>query len=160
MDPPYTAAEILKASSKLKDGKATGKDGVHAEFIKYSTGEIRLKIANLLNQTRESGEYPEDLRHGILNPLPKPPKKNERVNVWPIILLSVLRKILTITLIDKCWERMKTRISVSQTAYQSGRSTTEQVFAVKTLVEKAITSENYDIFLLMLAMSKAFAVSL
>ena len=77
MDPPYTAAEIFKASSKLKDGKATGKDGVHAEFIKYSTGEIHVHIASLLNQTSESGEYPEDLRHGIINPLPKPLKKNE-----------------------------------------------------------------------------------
>ena len=41
-------------------------------------------------------------------------------------------------------------------AYQSGRSTTEQVFAVKILAEKTITSENYDIFILMLDMSKAF----
>ena len=65
MDPPYTVAEILKASSKLKDSKATGTDGVHAEFIKYSTGEIHVQIANLLNQISESGEYPEDLRHGI-----------------------------------------------------------------------------------------------
>ena len=101
IDPPYTAAEIFKASSKLKDGKAIGKDGVHAEFIKYSTGEIHVHIAIPLNQTSESGEYPEDQRHGIINPLPKPPKKNERVNVRPIILLSVLRKILTITLIDR-----------------------------------------------------------
>ena len=77
MDPLCTVAELLKASSKLKDGKATGKDGVHAEFIKYSTGEIHVQIANLLNETSESSEYPEDLQHGILNPLPKPPKKNE-----------------------------------------------------------------------------------
>ena len=51
---------------------------------------------------------------------------------------------------------MKTRVPISQAAYQSGRSTTEQVFAVKTLVEKDIKSENYNIFLLMLDMSKAF----
>ena len=51
---------------------------------------------------------------------------------------------------------MKTRIPISQAAYQSGQSTTEQVFAVKILPEKAITSENYNIFLLMLDMSKAF----
>ena len=67
--------------------------------FKYSTGEIHVHKANLLNQTSESGEYPKDLRHGIINPLPK--KKNEPVNVRPIILLSVLRKILTITLIDR-----------------------------------------------------------
>ena len=65
MDPPYTANEILKASSKLKNGRATGKDGVHPEFIKYSTGET-----NLQNQTSESSEYPKGLRHGILNLLP------------------------------------------------------------------------------------------
>ena len=44
---------------------------------------------------------------------------------------------------------------MSQAAYQSSRSTTEQIFAIKTLAEKAITSENYDIFLLQLDTSKA-----
>ena len=49
-----------------------------------------------------------------------------------------------------------THIPPSQAAYQSGHSTTEQVFTLKILAEKAITSENYDIFILMLDMSKAF----
>ena len=155
MDPLFSEGEISKASTKLKDGRATI-DGVHAEFIKHSSSNVHAQTADLLNKTSETGKYPDDIRHGILNPLPKPPKKNEQVNVRPIILLSVLRKILTIVLIDRCWERLKTCIPVSQAAYQSGRSTTEQVFAVKILAEKAITSENYDIFILMLDMSKAF----
>ena len=46
--------------------------------------------------------------------------------------------------------------SSSQAAYRAGRSTTEHVFAAKVLVEKAITSANYPIHLLMLDMSKAF----
>ena len=77
-------------------------------------------------------------------------------NVRPIILLSVLRKILTIILIDRCWDRLKTQIPKSQAAYQSGRSTTEQVFTLKILAEKAIISEDYTIYLLLLDMSKAF----
>ena len=51
---------------------------------------------------------------------------------------------------------MKNHIPLSQAAYQKGRSTTEQVFKIKILTEKAITSENYDIFLLFLHKSKAF----
>ena len=47
-------------------------------------------------------------------------------------------------------------IPQSQAAYSEGRSTTELVFAFKLLAEKAITSENYEINLLMLDMSKAF----
>ena len=40
--------------------------------------------------------------------------------------------------------------------YSSGRSTTEHVFTCKILAEKAITSSNYEITLLLLDMSKAF----
>ena len=51
---------------------------------------------------------------------------------------------------------MKNHIPLSQAAYQKDRSTAEQVFTIKILAEKAITSQNYDIFLLFLDMSKAF----
>ena len=51
---------------------------------------------------------------------------------------------------------MKHHISRDQAAYQGGRSTTEQVFAVKMLVEKAITSSDFKVYELLLDMSKAF----
>ena len=44
----------------------------------------------------------------------------------------------------------------SQAACRAGRSTTEHVFAAKVLVEKAITSANYPIHLLMLDILKTF----
>ena len=52
--------------------------------------------------------------------------------------------------------KIDTEIPPSQAAYRQGRSTTEHVFATKMLAEKAITSQNYTIYLLMLDMSKAF----
>ena len=94
---------------KLKNNKATGRDDVHAEFIKYGTNKLSVQMATLLNKTSETGEYPEEIKHGILTPLTKPPKKDERVNVRPIILLSVLRKVVTINLIERCWDRLKTQ---------------------------------------------------
>ena len=51
---------------------------------------------------------------------------------------------------------MGERIPKTQAAYQRGRSTTEQVLALKLLIEKALTSTDYDIFILLLDMSKAF----
>ena len=59
-------------------------------------------------------------------------------------------------MIRRCWNRLSTKIPIEQAAYQAGRSSTEQVFAIKMLVEKAITSSNYNIYLLLLDMSKAF----
>ena len=84
------------------------------------------------------------------------PKSNVKVNVRPVILLSILRKILSLCMINRCWERMEEKIPKTQAAYQPGRSTTEQVFTIKVLAEKAITSEDYPIHILMLDMSKAF----
>ena len=51
---------------------------------------------------------------------------------------------------------MKNHIPLSQATYRKGRSATEQVFTIKILTEKAIISDNYDIFLLFLDTSKAF----
>ena len=47
-------------------------------------------------------------------------------------------------------------IPPTQAAYREDRSTTELVLALRILAEKAITSSNYEIHLLMLDMSKAF----
>ena len=105
----------------------------------------------------ETGNYPIEIKKGILIPIPKPknPKK-PNFNLRPIILLSILRKVMAICLIDRTWNRIEKYIPKSQAAYQSGRSTTEQVFTIKTLAEKAIISENYTIYLAMFDMSKAF----
>ena len=107
MKPEYNAEQTETAAKKLKNNKAAGRDEVSAELVKYGCRELYEQIASLLNATSETGDYPEEIRTGILTPLAKPPKKDERVNPRPIILLSVLRKIISITLIDRCWERMK-----------------------------------------------------
>ena len=100
------------------------------------------------------------MKIGVLTPLQKPNKKQKSGGVLdhlrPIMLLSVLRKILPICIIGRIWDRLKTRIPSEQAAYQGGRSTTEQVLAIKLLVEKSINSCDYKVFLSLFDMSKAF----
>ena len=129
---------MQKASQKFKKPKATGPGEVHVEYLKYGSNQLFANMSDILNKTSEIGKYPEDVRLGTPNPLVKPWKKNEEVNVRPIILLSPLRKILTTSLIDRCCDRMKKQIPLSQASYQSGRSTTEQGFTIKTLADKKL----------------------
>ena len=157
MKTSFTGAEIQKAAESLKSRKSVGDDNLNAEFIKYGPPEIHEGVAKLLNDMASTGEYPEQIKQGILKPLQKPGKKpGPPSNLRPIILLSVLRKLLAICMIRRCWDRISTKIPIRQAAYQAGRSTTEQVFAIKMLAEKAITSSTYNIYLLLLDMSKAF----
>ena len=71
MEPPYTAEEIETAAGKLKNNKATGRDEVNAEVIKYGCDELCEQIAQLLTVTSETGNYPEEIRRGLLNPTKK-----------------------------------------------------------------------------------------
>ena len=134
--------KLKRQSKKLKNRKSPGIDNLVGEYLKYAPDIIHSEISEILNIMAKTGEYPLEIRKGILNPLPKPGKKaGPPENLRPIILLSILRKILAICLIERCWSKLSTQIPLSQAAYQVGRSTTEQVFAIKLLAEKAITSQ-------------------
>ena len=157
MREPFTETEIAKAAISLRNGKSVGPDAIHAELIKYATPEIHREIAEIFNKVAETGENITELTLGSLKPLKKLGKqRGPVVNLRPIILLSIIRKILTICFIRRIWNRLEKHIPLEQSAYQPGRSTTEQVFAVKTLAEKAIVSSNYKLCLLLLDMSKVF----
>ena len=66
------------------------------------------------------------------------------------------RKIMAMCIIERTWEKLKSKIPPDQAAYQKGRSTTEQVFCLKTMAQKAINTQNYNIIIMMIDMSKAF----
>ena len=154
---PFTKEEISNAIYKLKNNKSAGKDGVKAEMLKNSPDIIFEEITKIFNEIAQTGTYPKELVQGTITALQKPGKPKGPVeNLRPITLLSMLRKILAICMKKRIIEKLDRHIPPSQAAYRTGRSTTEHVFAIKILAQKAITSKDYPIFLLMLDMSKAF----
>ena len=157
MTDKFTENEVKKAAESIKNGKSCGIDKCNSEFIKYAPSQIHTRIANIFNKIAETGEDIEHLTLGLLTPLPKPEKpKGPPENLRPVILLSILRKILTISLLNRIWERLEKEITKEQAAYQGGRSTSEQVLALKLIVEKAITHTDLQIHIKLLDMSKAF----
>ena len=157
MTEPFTEKEILKAIKSLKNNKAAGIDDLQPELFKNSPVKLAEHIANLLNNIASTGTFPEDIQDAILTPLQKPGKKRGPIkHLRPLMLTTCLRKIMAICLIDRTYDSLTKYIPKSQAAYQSGRSTTEQVFAVKLLTEKAISRMDSEIHLLFLDMSAAF----
>ena len=141
----------------LKNGKSAGIDQVNAEIIKYAPESTHKELAKLYNQIAKTGDIPSELITGLLAPLPKPFKTpGPPENLRPIILLSTVRKILTIIMLERIWIKIKPYIPKEQAAYQAGRGTTEQLLSVKILCEKAITTSDFNIYLQLIDMSKAF----
>ncbi len=150
---PFHTEEIQKAVKCPKHGKSPGIDNLMGDMIKYKPREIYKGIADIFNEITETGTYSNEIKEGILIPLPNLGKKpGPPGHLRPIILLPVLRKILAIFMIRRSMEKINYKIPASQATYLQGRSTTEQVFSIKALAEKAITSENYKITMLILDM--------
>ena len=74
----------------------------------------------------------------------------------PIILFAALRKILSVIMMGRIKKKMEMTIPKSQAAYTSGRSTTEHVFAIKMVAERAVNTPDEEVHLILLDMSKAF----
>ena len=59
-------------------------------------------------------------------------------------------------LIRRTGEKVDADIPPSQAAYRFARGTADQLFSIKNLAEKAVTTSNYETHLLMMDMSKPF----
>ena len=157
LENPFTLQEIQTAIKRLQNNKSAGPDNIHAEQLKYAPDYIHAQIQHILNDMAATGTYPDEIKHGLLVPLQKPGKsKGPPGNLRPIILLSMLRKILAICLLNRIKDKIDRHIPITQAAYRQGRNTTEHVLAIKLLCDKAITSTDYQTHILLLDMSKAF----
>ena len=84
-----------------------------------------------------SGDHPTEIIQGLLCPIQNSGKTiGPPNNLRPIILLSVLRKILAFCLMERIGERIDNEIPPTQAACRKGRSTTEHVFSTKLVIER------------------------
>lgn len=130
-----TIGEVRNVIKSLKNGKAAGHDNIKAEFIKYGGDKLHKTICRVINAFFEGGEV--DIGRGIIVPLQKPGKKAGVLkNLRPVTLLPVIRKIMSLIIINRTRNETENFISPSQSAYRSNRSTTDIVWCFKWLLAK------------------------
>ena len=157
IEPPFSPEEVQQAIHSLKNNKSPGADTIRAEQLKNGGVVTSENIAEILNEISRTGEHPVEIKEGILTPLQKPGKqKGPPSNLRPIILLSMLRKILAICMIKRIGNKINQHIPIEQAAYRAGWETTEHAFAYKALAEKAVRSKDYTVNIILMDMTKAF----
>ena len=102
MRTPFTGTEIEIAVKTLKNNKSPGNDDIIAELIKYAPTAIHNIIASIYNNIACKGDCPKEITQGLICALQKPGKpKGPPQNLRPITLLSVLRKILAVCMMNQ-----------------------------------------------------------
>ena len=107
---PFTSEEVEIAVKSLKNNKSAGNDNIYAEQLKCSPNEY---ISDIFNNMAETGVFPSESKEGTLIPLHKPGKEKGKVeNVRPIILLTMIRKILAIIIISRLYDKLDSKFQL------------------------------------------------
>ena len=89
--------------------------------LKYSCEELDKEMAKILHEVSRTGCYPQEITHGILTPLQKLGKQcGPTDNLYPIILFSILRKILAICLLERqCYSNLSSCLQTRSVNYKT-----------------------------------------
>lgn len=138
LEKPITEEEVMESVRKMPNGRAAGFDGVKVEHIKYGPRILITTLTEMLNDIYSQGaEHP--IGRGVLIPLQKPGKKRGPLkNFRPVILLPVLRKILSTIVLARTKTATEEYLAPSQSAYRTGRSTTDIVWTHKWLIARVL----------------------
>ena len=158
---PFTGNEIYEAAKSMKNGKSSGIDDIHAEHIKYAPPSINSRKYStniILNTTAKDGNPPDELKIGILTPLPKPGKRKGPPS-WELTSNYTFISIKKITYNlphETNLGQIKNKNTLGPSSIPRRQKHNRTSFSMKLLAEKAITSSDYKIYNLLQDMSKAF----
>ncbi len=153
---PITMAEFEAAIKLTRNNKSPGADAILVETLKAGGQPLKTLLLELMNKAWSSAIVPEEWNESIICPIYKNKGnpldcKNYRV----ISLMSHAGKIYERILETKLRVQVEHLLSESQSGFRPGRGTTDQISALRLLLEK---SWEYDInqYICFLDLEKAF----
>jgi sorting nexin-29 len=135
---PPSVEEIQNALRRMKNNKAPGTCGITVELLKFAGPTMLLWLHMLFSLVWTTELIPQEWKEGIILPLWK--RKGSRSdcsNYRGITLLSVPGKLFAMTLIDRSTQFIRKCRRIQQAGFMPNRSTTEQIFTVRQVIEKA-----------------------
>ena len=153
---PFEMKELDTALKSLKNDKAPGQDGIPPEVLKHGGSELKSELLKLFNLCLEKGSLPQDMKDALIVTIYK--KKGERSdcgNYRGISLLSIPGKILAKMILNRLLNLSEEVLPESQCGFRAGRSTTDMIFTIRQLQEKAI-EQHVPLYIVFVDFSKAF----
>ena len=156
LETPITAEEVQRATKKLNNGRAFGKDGTPGELYRYGGPKLCEHLAKIYNTIFEKHEGIQEIGEGVLIVLNKLNGKPPDVtNSRPITLLNMIRKIFSNVVLFRIQDIIESFVSPSQSAFRSKRGTADVIWSYRWIMattQKYITEMN----IMGIDLSKAF----
>ncbi|KAI8506599.1 hypothetical protein Bbelb_160260 [Branchiostoma belcheri] len=156
LDRPPTIEELQKALKSLKSGKAPGVDGIPAEVLKHSGEVLHNELLWLYQRCWEDGAVPQDFKDAMIVTIYK--RKGDRRdcgNSRGISLLSIAGKLLAKVALSRLQVISEEILPESQCGFRPDRGTTDMIFALRQLQEKAM-EQRMGLYIVFIDFTKAF----
>jgi hypothetical protein len=132
-----TEEEVGDLLGKMTTGRAAGHDGITVEMLRAGGRPVVSFLTQFFNLIIRTEVVPKDFNLGLLVPLLKPGKRARKENFRPVMLLSVLRKLLAVIILERAKPLLYGEIRERQAGFRSGRSTADGVFFIRMMCERA-----------------------
>lgn len=117
----------------MKNHKSAGTDGIPAELLKAAGANFNSVFHQLLTKIWNEEKMPEDWNHSIICPIHKKGDRRECKNYRGISLLNIAYKILASIMCERLNPHV---ITIPICGFMPGRSTTDQMFTLRQILEK------------------------
>jgi len=142
---------VLKSMSK---NKALGLDETCVQLLEiYELSSIYLKICNY---TLRNGKPPSEWLISLLIPIHKKGDKSDCNNYRGIALMSIAAKVFNKMLLNRIRDILDSHLRKNQNGFRSSRSTTQQILAMRRLIEMCRVKQNLNLVAVFIDFSKAF----
>ena len=153
---PITDLELEKALKTTRCGKAPGQDGIPADLWKNGGQSLKRELLRLYNVCWTKACIPQDFKDVVIVTMyKKKGLRSECGNHRGISLLSIAGKILAKIILNRIKIIAEKLLPESQCGFRPGRSTTDMIFTLRQLQEKAIEQQQ-ALYVVFVDFAKAF----
>ena len=117
----------------MKNGKATGVEGIPTELIKC-LGEGKKEILSSCNKIYNEGKWPEEYMETVLLPIPKKSNAKKCKEFRTISLISHTAKIL-LSILNR---RIRSKMEEEHFGFRKGKGTRDETGLIRTIGERYI----------------------
>ena len=152
-DGPFTAAELARVKSSLKQGKSAGPDGIPPEVFKYcQLDDITLEMCNLVLMNNEK---PDQWSLSTIIPVPKSGDLSKTDNYRGISLTCIIAKVFNRMILNRIRGAIDPKLRDNQNGFREKRSTVAQILALRRIIEE-VKRNNLPSVLTFIDFKKAF----
>ena len=158
LDYKITSKEIVDAIHHLKNGKASGLDGIPSEMLKAGCTILTPLLQKLFNFIFSNSLYPVQWSSAYISPIYKSGDSNMPENYRGIVINSCIGKLFSTVLNNRLDKYLidNNLINKCQIGFSKKARTSDHIFVLKTLIDKYINRKGGKLFACFIDLRKAF----